>query len=120
MQSSWHLSIPAKFAKRCYMVTFGCAYLVGVHLVNMLRSRSVRRDALRPQRTRLSSFFIVLTVSSVVLSGCTRDPNVRKQKYYKSGVEYFQNGKYSEAGIELRNALKVDPHFADAAAMLAK
>ena len=48
------------------------------------------------------------------LSGCSRDPNVRKQKYFESGNRYYQKGQYREAAIQYGNALQVDPRFAPA------
>ncbi len=51
---------------------------------------------------------------ATVFSGCSRDPNVRKQKYLHSGQSYVEKGKYREAGIEFVNALKIDPNYADA------
>jgi cellulose synthase operon protein C len=49
-----------------------------------------------------------------LLAGCTRDPNVRKQKYLESGDKYFADGKYREAEIQYRNAIQLDSHFAQA------
>jgi len=49
-----------------------------------------------------------------VLTGCTRDPNARKQKYFDSGEKYFTQGKYREAAIQYSNALQIDPRFAQA------
>jgi cellulose synthase operon protein C len=48
------------------------------------------------------------------LIGCSRDPNVRKQKYFESGNRYYQKGQYREAAIQYGNALQVDPRFAPA------
>jgi tetratricopeptide (TPR) repeat protein len=48
------------------------------------------------------------------------DPAIRSQKYFDSGMKYFQSGKLGEAAIQFRNALKVDPKFAEAGTMLAK
>jgi cellulose synthase operon protein C len=48
------------------------------------------------------------------LTGCSRDPSVRKQKYFDSGEKYFADGKYREAEIQYRNALQLDPRFAQA------
>ncbi len=62
----------------------------------------------------LSAIMLMLTM------GCTRDPNVRKQKYFESGNRYFADKKYREAAIQYQNALKSDPHFADAHYKLAK
>ena len=51
---------------------------------------------------------------SAGLSGCNRDPNVRKQKYLESGKRYEAEGKLREAVIQFSNALKVDKGFAAA------
>jgi Tfp pilus assembly protein PilF len=48
------------------------------------------------------------------LSGCHRDPNVRKQKYLESGQKYSAQGKDREAAIQYSNALKIDKNFPDA------
>ena len=55
-----------------------------------------------------------------LLTGCTRDPNVRKQKYFDSGQKYFAEGKYREAAIQFSNAVQIDSRFADAHAQLAQ
>jgi tetratricopeptide (TPR) repeat protein len=62
----------------------------------------------------LSALILTLTI------GCTRDPNVRKQKYFDSGNRYLADKKYREAAIQYQNALKSDPHFADAHYKLAQ
>src|SRR6202167_745073 len=49
-----------------------------------------------------------------LLSGCSRDPNVRKQKYLESGERYFDKGQYREAAIQFQNAIQVDSGFTDA------
>jgi tetratricopeptide (TPR) repeat protein len=54
------------------------------------------------------------------LSGCHRDPNVRKQKYFESGQKYSAQGKDREAAIQFSNALKIDKNFADAHYALAQ
>ena len=48
------------------------------------------------------------------LVGCSRDPNVRKQKYFESGERYFAEGKYREAVIQYSNAIQIDTRFAQA------
>jgi cellulose synthase operon protein C len=66
---------------------------------------------------RSSSCFrlsLVLVLLAAVLTGCSRDPNVRKQKYYESGERYFEKAKYREAAIQYSNAIQVDPRFAQA------
>ena len=66
---------------------------------------------------RRSSTMCVLLLSSLMLAvftGCSRDPNVRKQKFFDSGEKYFAEGKYREAAIQYANATQIDGRFADA------
>jgi len=49
-----------------------------------------------------------------LLTGCNRDPNVRKQKFLESGNRYRDKGKLREAAIQYSNAIQVDPRFAEA------
>src|SRR5271165_5933656 len=59
-------------------------------------------------------------VVSLLFSSCSRDPNVRKQKHFKSGQRYFEKGKYRQAAIEFVNAIKIDPGYAEAHHQLAE
>jgi len=63
---------------------------------------------------------LILVVSVLLFSSCWRDPNVRKQKYFQSGQHYFEQGQYPEASIEFINAIKIDPHYAEAHYQLAE
>ena len=65
-------------------------------------------------------FLGAVLLAGFVLGGCSRDPNVRKQKYFDSGTRYFHAGKYREAAIELENAIQLDPNFAAAHYQLAQ
>ncbi len=65
-------------------------------------------------------FILILTLIVITFTGCSRDPNVRKQKYLDSGQRYFEKGKYREAAIEFTNAIKIDPGFAEAHYQLAQ
>ena len=67
----------------------------------MMRSSSVR-------------LLLLLAVTAGFLTGCSRDPNVRKQKYFESGERYYEKAKYREAAIQYSNAIQVDPRFAKA------
>lgn len=49
-----------------------------------------------------------------LLTGCSRDPNVRKQKFLESGNRYRDKGKFREAAIQYSNAVQMDPRFAEA------
>jgi tetratricopeptide (TPR) repeat protein len=63
---------------------------------------------------------VAIAVAAMVLSSCSLDPNVRKQKYFQSGKQYFDKGKYSEASIQFNNAIRIDAGFADAHLQLAE
>lgn len=49
-----------------------------------------------------------------LLAGCSRDPNIRKQKYMESGQRYFDKAQYREAEIQFQNAIQTDSHYAEA------
>jgi len=66
------------------------------------------------RRSLVFRLFLTCTLIACVFTGCSRDPNVRKQKYFESGQRYFEKGKYREAAIQYSNAIQVDPRFADA------
>ena len=66
--------------------------------------------------SRSVSFRLLLACCAftTLFTGCSRDPNVRKQKYLDSGEKYFAEGKYREASIQYLNAIQIDPRFAQA------
>src|ERR1700679_843771 len=66
------------------------------------------------------SALLVVSMSAVLLLGCTRDPNVKKLKYLKSGENYVAAGKQQEAIIQFSNAIKIDHNYAAAHYDLAK
>ncbi|HUM05944.1 MAG TPA: tetratricopeptide repeat protein [Terriglobales bacterium] len=58
---------------------------------------------------------VVACVLTAMLTGCSsRNPEVKKRKYFESGQSYYQKGKYAEAAIQFENAIQVDPRFAEA------
>jgi Tfp pilus assembly protein PilF len=74
----------------------------------------------RPWNGRAAFGAVVLFLSFALLSGCFRDPNVRKHKYLESGQKFSAQGKDREAAIQYSNALKIDKNFADAHYALAQ
>jgi tetratricopeptide (TPR) repeat protein len=56
----------------------------------------------------------VILAVLVGLASCSRDPNVVKKHYLESGNKYFDKGRYKEASIQYRNALKRDPKYGPA------
>lgn len=69
----------------------------------------------------MKTLIALLTFSFIgaAFTGCSRDPNVRKQKYFESGKHYFAKQKYRESAIQFSNALRIDSNFADAHYQLA-
>jgi cellulose synthase operon protein C len=70
-------------------------------------------------RNNYSQLSILLAAGLILLAGCSRDPNVRKQKAFDSGNKYFDAGKFPEACLEYQNAIQIDPKFAAAHEKLA-
>jgi tetratricopeptide (TPR) repeat protein len=68
-----------------------------------------------PLRVCLLGFLI-----AALFTGCSRDPNVRKQKYLESGNRYRDQGKFREAAIQYSNAIQLDPNFIEAHYQLAE
>ena len=71
-------------------------------------------------RKRHLSASLTLCILLIFSLACSRDPNVRKQKYFESGNRYFENGQYDEAAIQFLNAVKLDPTYAKAHYQLAQ
>ena len=65
-------------------------------------------------RSRVVRLLLLSSLLLVVSTGCSRDPNVRKQKFFDSGEKYFAKGKYREAAIQYANATQIDSRFAEA------
>lgn len=58
--------------------------------------------------------YALVALSIVAGVSCSRDPNVVKVKYLENGKRYFEKGKYKEAYIMYRNALKKDLKYSEA------
>src|SRR3984893_4288031 len=72
-------------------------------------------------RLRASVCLLVLPlILAGVLSGCQRDPTVRRTKYFQSGEQYFSRQMYREAAIQYQNAIQIDPRFTRAHYALAQ
>lgn len=64
---------------------------------------------------RVFAFVMILLAS---LAGCSRDPETVKRKYLENGNRFFEQGKYRQASIMYRNAIKNDPRYGEAYAKL--
>ena len=74
----------------------------------------------RMSRSAIVRPLVLCLLFSALTTGCSRDPNVRKQKYFDSGEKYFADAKYREAIIQYSNAIRIDDRFAQAHAQLAQ
>jgi tetratricopeptide (TPR) repeat protein len=63
---------------------------------------------------RMGFSLSLLVCLLLVVSACSRNPEVKKKKYLESGQRYFEQEKYNEAAIQFSNAIQVDNKFADA------
>jgi tetratricopeptide (TPR) repeat protein len=64
------------------------------------------------RKLRIALYWVFLAV--IFLSSCSRDPNVRKQKFVAQGDAFFKEGKYPEAQISYSRALQIDSRYVDA------
>lgn len=62
---------------------------------------------------------IAMAIAIFALPGCSKDPQVAKREYMKSGDAYLAQKKYREATVEYRNAIQQDPQFIEARQKLA-
>jgi tetratricopeptide (TPR) repeat protein len=71
-----------------------------------------------PHRTAL--LFAITLQICMVLTGCFRDPNVRKQRFVAEGDRYTAQEKFPEALLTYGRALQIDPKSADVHYKIAK
>ena len=60
-------------------------------------------------RVRKAGLFLLLAVVS--WTGCQQDPQSRRDRHFRAGEKATEQGKYLEAEIHFRNAVKADPDF---------
>ena len=58
--------------------------------------------------------FALLPSLAFFATACSRDPDAVKRKFVEAGDKYFHNGKYREASIMYRTALRKDPRLGEA------
>jgi tetratricopeptide (TPR) repeat protein len=75
------------------------------------------KGAMKRTEIKIALISLVAIAFSV---GCSRDPNVRKQRYVDSGNRYLQKHQYREAAIQFQNAIQLDPRYAEAHYRLAQ
>lgn len=79
-----------------------------------------RKTQVNDWRSARRRAVLCLAVLCVLLfTACSRNPEVRKRKYYDRAMELTAKGNLPQAALELRNALQTDPKFVEAANVLA-
>ena len=61
-----------------------------------------------------------IVVGMLSAAGCSRDPEVAKQRHFAKGNAYFEAAKYRESILEYRSAIRYDSKFAEARLRLAE
>jgi len=69
--------------------------------------------------TQFKTILIAAMILVMVVSGCG-GPEAKKQKFFAKGQELYEAGDYMRARLEFKNALQVDPRFAQGYYMLGK
>ncbi len=75
----------------------------------MTRALAASLDKRALPGTLFLPIFLALLVAA--LGGCSRNPQVVKQKYLDKGKAYAEKGKCAEAEIEFQNAIQIDSQF---------
>lgn len=57
---------------------------------------------------------LILSLLAIILTGCSFSPEAAKRRYMENGDRYYEQGKFREAIILYRNAIKKDPKFGEA------
>jgi tetratricopeptide (TPR) repeat protein len=70
-----------------------------------------------PMVTR--SWRVLIFAALAAMTACSRDPNVLKMRYFNAGNGYVESGKYREAILEYRRAIRADAGFGEARLRLA-
>jgi Tfp pilus assembly protein PilF len=65
------------------------------------------------QRRKAYRFILILTVILTVVVGCG-GPEAKKMKFYDKGKALYDKGDFVRASLEFKNAIQIDPKFADA------
>ena len=73
----------------------------------------------RIHRSRSLVTMIAALAISVATTACSYMPFRGKESYLNRGQKYMAKGKFSEAAIEYRKALQLDPRYVDALSNLA-
>lgn len=68
---------------------------------------------------RKFTVFVIMALLLVSLAGCG-SPEERREEFYSSALKLYEEGRYSEAKVQVKNALKVDQKFGQGELLLGK
>ncbi len=66
------------------------------------------------RRATIAARGLAALLACFLLANCSFNPQKEKKAYLESAVRYMKKHDYQAAAIQCKNALKVDPRFADA------
>ena len=66
---------------------------------------------MRTYKRNAIPILIFVVAGTIGWTGCHRDPQVRRDRYFQEAQDYAQEEKYDEALIQLKNAVRMDPNF---------
>jgi tetratricopeptide (TPR) repeat protein len=73
-----------------------------------------KRNEDKSRLMKRSCVFVAVLTAIISVVGCNTDPDAAKKKYVERGNAYAEKGKYKEALIMYRNALKKDSKYGEA------
>ena len=71
-------------------------------------------------KANLSILAVAAAAVLLTTAACSKDPEVAKREYVRSGDTYVAKKQYREAIVEYRNAIQQDPRFGEARSKLAE
>ena len=88
---------------------------VSVRLMrNSILSLPLKQKGVVMRLISASTPILALVLIGLVLFGCSGDPETKKVAHYKKAMVYLEEKNPSAATIELRNAIQLDPKYAQA------
>ena len=57
-------------------------------------------------------FLFFITIMAILLTACS-SPEEKKMKFFNKGKALYDQGDYVRARLEIKNALQIDPNFAE-------
>ena len=65
------------------------------------------------QTNSLPRVLVAIVFTALIGSACSKDTQAVKRRYVQSGDEYVAQGKFAEAVVQYRNAIKIDARDGD-------